>query len=279
MAASFLTKAPGNLQAWEAQFRVEDLPILERTANEIEDWREIQEEASAHVLGSALSADPLMSIKLFAHLGRLRRSQSESSEPETVLAALLLLGIPPFFRAFAEQPTVEALLADQPQALEGFEAVLTRSRRAANFALSFAVQRTDQDATVIYGATLLHDFAEMLLWVRAPALALEIRNRQRAEPGLRSVDAQQDVLGIALADLQQALMVKWRIPKLLTTITSAQTNANSAQVRNVQLAIRVARHSAESWDNPALPDDVREIADLLQIGLEPCWRLLHDIDD
>lgn len=277
MATTFLTKAPASLQAWEAQFKVEELPILERTANEIEDWRELEEEASAHVLGDALASDPLMSLKLFAHLGRLRRGRSDS-EPETVVAALLLLGIPPFFRAFGEQTTVESILEAHPEALEGFEAVLQRSRRAANFALSFAVQRTDQDATVIYGATLLHDFAELLLWVRAPALALQIRSRQSADPALRSVDAQREVLGITLDELQHALMLKWRIPMQLTAITSAQTNNNSAQVRNVQLAIRVARHSAQSWDNPALPDDVREIADLLQIGLEPCWRLLHDID-
>lgn len=278
MATTFLTKAPGSLQAWESQFRAEDLPILERTANEIEDWREIQEEASAHVLGEALASDPLMTLKLFAHLGRIRRGKSDS-EPETVTAALLLMGIPPFFRAFEPQTTVESLLQEHPQALEGFEAVLLRSRRAANFALSFAVQRTDQDATVIYGATLLHDFAELLLWVKAPALAMDIRDRQRAEPTLRSADAQRQVLGITLDELQHALMLRWRIPMLLTTITNAQTNSNSAQVRNVQLAIRVARHSAQSWDNAALPDDVREIAELLQIGLEPCWRLLHDIDD
>jgi hypothetical protein len=49
-------------------------------------------------------------------------------------------------------------------------------------------------------------------------------------------------------------------------------------MRNVLLAIRVARHSTEGWDNPALPDDVRDIAALLQLGLEPTRQLLRDID-
>jgi hypothetical protein len=49
-------------------------------------------------------------------------------------------------------------------------------------------------------------------------------------------------------------------------------------VRNVLLAIQVARHSANGWDNPAIPDDLREIAALLQLGVEPTLRMLRDID-
>jgi hypothetical protein len=59
---------------------------------------------------------------------------------------------------------------------------------------------------------------------------------------------------------------------------SDDKHADSPQVRNVLLAIRVARHSAQGWDNPALPDDVAEIADLLHLGLEPTLRLLREID-
>jgi len=51
-----------------------------------------------------------------------------------------------------------------------------------------------------------------------------------------------------------------------------------AQVRNVQLAIRLARHSAHGWDNAALPDDVDEISALLNLGTQPTLNLLHDLD-
>jgi hypothetical protein len=34
-------------------------------------------------------------------------------------------------------------------------------------------------------------------------------------------------------------------------------------VRNVVLAVRLARHTAHGWDNAAIPDDVDEIAQLL----------------
>jgi hypothetical protein len=34
----------------------------------------------------------------------------------------------------------------------------------------------------------------------------------------------------------------------------------------------------DGWDNPALPDDIRDIAGLLHLGIEPTRQLLLDID-
>jgi HD-like signal output (HDOD) protein len=159
----------------------------------------------------------------------------------------------------------------------GLRQVLRRAHRAARFALAFAVHRQDHDAAVIHEAALLHDFAEMLLWAHAPALALAIAQRQAADPSLRSVDVQKQVLHVELSALQQALMKAWRLPELLVQISDDRVS-HLPQVRNVQLAIRVARHSANGWENPALPDDVDEIADLLNIGTVPTLNLLHDLE-
>ena len=135
----------------------------------------------------------------------------------------------------------------------------------------------DPHTPVIHQAALLHDFAEMLLWVHAPALALSIREAQRADPQLRSSEVQKRLLHIELADLQQSLMKTWRLPDMLTRI-SDDKHADHPSVRTVLLAIRVARHSAQGWDNPALPDDVNDIGELLQLSAESTRTLLHDID-
>ena len=37
-------------------------------------------------------------------------------------------------------------------------------------------------------------------------------------------------------------------------------------VRNVALAVRLARHTARGWDNAAIPDDVADIAALLNLS-------------
>ena len=271
-----ITQSPHDLPGWVALFSAASLPVLEETADALEDLRAIEDDVDAHLLAETVATDPLMTLKLLAHLADLRRSR-DGSDPETVTAALVMLGITPFFRAFAAQPTVEAHLAGHPEALAGFRRVLRRAHRAANFAIGFAAHRLDPDAAVIHEAALLHDFAELLLWLRAPTLALHIEERQTADSALRSADVQRDVLHVELADLQHALMTAWKLPALLVQITDDHRQTD-LQVQNVLLAMRVARHSAAGWDNAALPDDVQAIADLLQMGLDPTWRLLHDID-
>ena len=271
-----ISRALPDLQAWTAHFLAAPLPVLADTAEGLESYRANEDAVDAHLLAEAVSADPLMSLKLMAHVAGVR-SQRSTSDPETVTAALVMLGISPFFRAFGPQTTVDEHLRGHPGALQGLDEVLRRARRSAAFALAFAVHRMDHDAQVIHAAAQLHDFAEMLLWLHAPALALQIAERQRLDPTLRSAVIQRELLHIELQDLQQTLMRAWRLPELLVQI-SDERQAGSAQVRNVLLAVRLARHTAQGWDNPALPDDVRDIAALLNLGETPTLHLLQDID-
>ena len=274
--SAFITEPPRSLAAWADLFEADALPVLASTAETLAQLRVDEDRVDAHGLAEQIGDDPLLTLRLLAHVSALRRGR-EGGEIETVTEALVMLGIPPFFRAFDAPATVEGLLADQPEALAGLQGVLARSNRAARFAIAFAAHRLDHDAAVIREAALLHDFAELLLWLRAPALASEIARRQRADPALRSAEAQRQLLNITLAELQHLLMQRWRLPSLLVSITD-EAGGGNAQVRNVLLAIRVARHSAAGWDNPALPDDVHDIAGLLNLGLEPTWRLLKEID-
>jgi len=266
-----------DVASWAVHFMRAEIPVLADTAETIEALRANEDAVDANLLGETIAGDPLMSLKVLAHVST-HRSSRRITDAETVTAALVLLGIPPFFRAFGPQPTVEDRLANPRELVARLQAVLRRAERAAKFALAFAVHRMDHDAAVITQAALLHDFAEMLLWCHAPALALEITERQSADPALRSAAAQREVLNIELADLQQTLMRAWRLPELLIRITDDK-QARNVQVRNVLLAIRLARHSARGWDNAALPDDYVDIAELLNLGIEPTIKLLHQLDN
>ena len=275
-----LTQAPGTLAGWVALFDHRSLPVLASTAQTLEELRAEEDSVDAHLLAEAFAADPLMTVKVLAHVAQMRagRPGREGSDTETVLESLVMLGISPFFQAFGPQATVEDQLAGQPQALAGFQRVLQRSRRAARFATGFAVHRMDHDAPVIHDAALLHDFTELLLWLRAPDLAADILARQQADSTLRSAAVQREVLHVELAELEHALMLAWRLPRLLVQITDDHADRLTPQMRNVQLALRVARHSALCWDNAALPDDVREVGELLTIHPEAAARLLREID-
>jgi len=189
----------------------------------------------------------------------------------------VLMGISPFFGSFGVQPTVEDRLALEPNAMDGLNEVIRRAHRAAQFALAFAVHRMDHDAAVIYEAALLHDFAEMLLWCHAPSLALRMREAQQADPTLRSHAAQQQFLNVDLGDLQQALMKAWSLPELLIRITDDR-HAQQPVVQNVMLAVRLARHSAKDWDNPAIPDDIHELAQLLNLSELATLELVHAVE-
>ncbi len=263
-----------SLAAWVAYFRDAPIPVLGSTASSLAELAANEDAVDAHLLAESIGTDPMMTLRLLAHVGMNSRRETDV---ETVIGALVLMGVGPFFRHFGELSTIEATLADEPAALEGARGVLARAHRAARFALGFAAHRLDPDAAVIHEAALLHDFAELLLWCHAPRLALEIAQRQQADPSLRSTSAQRAVLGITLADLQQQLMKAWRLPELLIRLDSDK-HAEQSQVRNVLLAVRVARHTAQGWDNAALPDDVADIGALLQLSPATVLKLLHEID-
>lgn len=265
-----------DLAAWTACFQATGIPVLAATAEAVEELRANEDAVDANLIGETVAGDPLMTLRVLAHAAA-NRPPRMVTEPETVTAAVVMMGIGPFFRAFGPLPTVEQHLHDQPEALQGLREVLRRAHRAANFALGFAVHRMDHDAAVIHHAALLHEFAELLLWCHAPELALRIRNAQQADPTLRSSAVQRDVLNIAIMDLQQSLMRAWRLPEQLVRI-SDDRHSEHPSARSVMLAIRVARHTARGWDNAALPDDVHDVAQLLNLSDAAAAQVLRELD-
>ena len=269
-------RMPRDVDGWVRYFQQLEIPVLASTAAAIEEMRLVEDDVDARIISEVIGRDPLMTLKLLVYAST-QGSNRRLTDAETVVEALVLMGITPFFRAFGPQPTVEDHLAGHPEALAGLRHVLLRADRAARFAASFAIHRADHDAVVLHEAAQLHDFTEMLLWLHAPELALELQRRQRADSTLRSCAAQRDVLNAELNDIQHVLMQLWRLPEILVRITD-DSHAENSQVRNVLLAIRVARHTMHGWDNSALPDDIRDIAALLHLGIEPTRQLLLDID-
>ena len=54
---------------------------------------------------------------------------------------------------------------------------------------------------------------------------------------------------------------------LLRTLIDEES-AGTPRVQNVTLAVRLARHSSYSWEDPALPDDYKDIGELLNVTPE-----------
>ena len=249
--------------AWIDYFGTVDLPILRQTARRLEEARQRSERITGRDIATIVLQDPLMTIKVLAYIQRFQK-QHLHSDITTIANAVMMLGVEPFFAHFESLTTIEEVLKDEPQAQLGLLRVIRRAQRASRYAYEWAFERRDMNIEEVTLAALLHDLAEILLWCFAPRLAIEILRRQQADPMLRSAMAQIQVLGIHLFDLQLALCDAWHLPDLLKLLMD-DANAELPRVRNVTLAVNLARHSAKDWDNPALPDDFAAIEQLLRI--------------
>jgi HD-like signal output (HDOD) protein len=261
-----------DLQAWVAYFSQAKLPVLRHTVTELDRLRGNAEQVNGRVLSSIILQDPLMTLRVLAYIQQHRR-QSQTADITTIERALMMIGVGPFFRDFDHLPLVEESLRPFPKALLGLLKVIARARRAAQWAREWALIRHDLDIDEITVATLLHDVAEILMWCFAPKLALQVREMQTQDRTLRSSAAQQLIYKVDLYSLQLALTNTWHLPELLATLMDRK-NANHPRVRNVTLAVDLARHAANGWDDAALPDDYTAIEELLHISHESLMRKL-----
>ena len=257
-----MTEAMKGLDWWLEFLGAADIPVLKQTARELGALREDAARLDTRSIAQVIKRDPLMTVKLLNRFQRLR-SRSGSGEIVQVEQALMMLGMNPFFEQVPARPIVEDLLRGNIDALTGMLRTVRRSRRAAAFATEWAAHRVDLHYEDIRIAALLHDLAELMLWCFAPDRMLEVRRRQVHDSALRSRAAQEAVFGVAFADLQAGLARMWALPELLLKLMD-DASADDPRVRNVMLAVDLARHSADGWADAALPDDYARIADLLR---------------
>lgn len=260
------------LDAWVAFFVQADLPVLRHSVTALERLRENAETTNSRGLVEVILHDPLFTLRVLRYI-ETHRTQRQLTDITTIDRAIMMIGITPFFREFQNLPVAEMQLKAHPQALLGLLKAINRARRAAHWARDWAVLRRDVDVNEIILATLLHDIAELLMWLFAPKLALQVRDAQVAHPHQRSASIQEEIFGIPLYQLKLALAQAWRLPALLTQLMDHR-HAENPRVRNVKLAVDLARHSDHGWDDAALPDDFKGICDLLHINQETLVRRL-----
>lgn len=248
------------LEHWVSTLTRAELPVLKRTARDLAALRADDKRLNAHSVAEVIARDPIMTVKLLRYLQR-HKGRAQTTEVVQVEQALLMLGLDPFFNNVAPQPLVEEMLNKHVVALAPMLRVVHRSHRASEYAKDWAVQLRDLHYEEVRVATLLHDIAEILMWCFAPGMMLEIRDIQQKDKTLRSRCVQEQVLGFALVELQKELAVQWGLLLMLMN----DSGTKQPRVRNVELAINLARHSANGWDDAALPDDYKDIGELLRM--------------
>lgn len=261
--------------AWIHFFSTAELPVLRHSVNALEHLHETADSTNGRILAGVILQDPLLTLRVLVYI-ESHRTQRQSVDIATVDRAIMMIGMTPFFRDFQNLPVVEDQLKSHPQALLGLLKTINRARRAAHWARHWAILRHDMDVEEITLATLLHDLAELLMWLFAPSLALRVSEAQLAQPHQRSATIQSEIYGVPLYQLKPALAEAWHLPALLIQLLDHRHTENP-RVRNVKLAVDLARHSANGWGDAALPDDFAAIRDLLHINQETLVRHL-DVD-
>ncbi len=262
-----------DLDSWVMYFGEADIPVLRHTVQELDKLRERASSINARTLSTIILGDPLMALRVLAYI-ESKRSKRQATDITTIERALVMIGMEPFFRDFEHIPLVEDQLKEHPKALLWLLRVIKRSRQAAGWARDWGLMRKDLDVDEITVAALLHDTAELLMWSFAPTLALQVREKQNADKHLRSINAQHEVYGIALHDLQIDLARTWHLPTLLISMMNHGDEEETQRELNVRLAVDLARHSANGWDDAALPDDYKAITELLHINHETLFKKL-----
>lgn len=262
-----------SLAGWIAFLGQADIPVLKRSARELERLRADEALLTPRSIANVVTDDPLMTVKLLRYL-QLHKHRGQKYELVDVKQALLMLGIDTFFREVPAAPIVEERLGGHLDALVQLLQTVRRAQRAAYYAYDWALRLHDLHAEEVLVSALLTHVTEMLMWCFNPEPMLEIHRLQTADKTLRSAEVQQQVLGFTGIELQRQLAVEWHLPKLLQNLMDPAL-ARTSRVRNILLAANLARHSAKGWENDALPDDYHEIAVLLRMEPEQVKALVQ----
>lgn len=254
-----------DLDGWVNFFKTIEIPMLKRTARELGRIDLDAEELNIRGVADIINADPLMTVALLRYLQHHKHSVQQF-EVVQVEQALMMLGMKTVFEKVRPGVIAEELLQGKIVALTGMLHVIRRATRAAYFARDWAVRLQDTHFDEIHTAALLHNFAEILMWCYAPQQMMQVRDMQLKDRALRSRVAQQAVFGFKLSDLQLALAKSWMLPSMLIGFME-KTSAHQRQIRNIVLAVNLARHAENGWNDAALPDDYIAIGELLHLSV------------
>lgn len=258
-----MPQQPKSMAAWLAFLGQADIPVLKQTARELERLSADESHLDARSIANVVTDDPLMTVKLLRYM-QTHKHRNQKYELVDVKEALLMMGLDAFFREVPATPISEDMLQGHIGALVHLLHTVRRAQRSAHYAYDWALRLHDLHAEEVHVSALLYHVGEMLMWCFNPGQMLEIQKRQAADATLRSADVQNQVMGFTGMDFQRQLTIEWKLPELLLNLMDP-AQANTSRVRNVKLAANLARHSAQGWDNDALPDDYREIAALLRM--------------
>jgi HD-like signal output (HDOD) protein len=260
--------------AWLKSLRKVNIPVLKQTARELAKLKQNEDNLNARAISAVVLNDPFMVFKVLIYSNN-HPGKHQVQDIIEVEAAIIMMGTSTFFRELAPDLLVDDRLKSNIPALTHLLRLIKRAHRAAYYAADWAALRKDLHSEEIWIAALLHDFSEMLMWCFAPEKMNTIFDMQQKDKALRTKDVQEQVLGFHTSDLHRELIKVYTMPPLLAQLMSDDEEKElDKRALNVSLAVNLARHSANGWDDAALPDDYKAIAHFLHVDVERVLYLI-----
>jgi hypothetical protein len=248
-----------------------ELPLFRRTRTVLAAFALHHEKLTAREVANEILADPLATLYTL-HAINKRVSERSGAEVTTVEHALMMQGLGAFLETAQRLPILEDSPAGRdPRSLAALHALTRRAQHAAWQARDFAVLHNDIRAEEVQVAALLHVAPEMLLWLRAPDQARDLRRQRR-----RSSDAEAEtvIFGDTLPNLRLTLLKRWYIPPLTLDLLSPQ-NADRARQAILAACLDIAQRSDRGWWDEQLLDAYNALAGVENTALETIIATVH----
>ena len=220
--------------------------------------------------GDIILRDPGLALHT---LQQLQGSSSKSlrAEISSMAQAAMLLGIDRAKRLPLGHPQLESTLSGYAQ--QGYIRAVCRAFHAAFQAWDWAHIKNDHAPEEILLAALLHDVAELALWVNAPEKMHQFR-KLMLKDGLATDEAQYIVFGESLEHFSREIAAHWQLPGLVNDALRPE-NANNPRVRGVMLAVQLARSAERGWYWEKVERLMPQIADYLGASLDEAITHVH----
>jgi len=253
--------------AWAAHLTAAEWPVLPDSADFLAMAAQTEGLEDAHSLSDQVDKDPLLVIKVLAFGAALQTSAQREPSAQTPLECILLAGVVPFLSTFSQLAALPQELGAPPPGSNDhtpLDALLTRTRRAANITRAVAIARQDTQAAKLYTAAQLYAAPELLMATRHIAL----RKQDEPSASINDKQLQQDLeritYGCTLDEIRHALMAHLQLPLHLQQVLRAPEDPQpDARPQLIPLAHRIATLGPQGLSNPAADTPIHQMAMIL----------------
>ena len=251
------------------ELSTQSLPIFGHSARAFRKLSS-EENAAFEGYGDILFKDPGLALHTLNQL-QANATKPLSVEISSMSQAAMLLGMEQVQKLPIGQPQIERSL--RGFAKKGFIKTACRSFHAAFQAWDWAHIKKDHAPDQIFLAALLHDVAEMALWVSAPDKMHQFR-KLMLKDGISTDEAQYIVFGESLEHFSRQLARQWHLPPLVQEALRPE-NVRESRVQGVMLAVQLARAAERNWYWEKTERLMPQIADYLGKPLDMTISHVH----